>query len=174
MSQFFMASCHALLTSTNNVRLRSKSENNIIIQYSNINVCPRSSGQFYIGSCYIKWFTTSWTHSIFLAIFYTTLHFSNDLIIICIGIKTDFQKFEPANKIKCLTSFRWNCNIRGKYDSFAFFLKTSAAEKIYKNLLITPKRPDKMYHWSYYFCMVTLSASRKCWDPHATSTGLFF
>ena len=28
-------------------------------------VCPRSSDPFYILTCYMKWVTTSWTHSIF-------------------------------------------------------------------------------------------------------------
>ena len=27
-------------------------------------VCPRSSGPFYVVTYYIKWVTTSWTHSI--------------------------------------------------------------------------------------------------------------
>ena len=26
-------------------------------------ICPRSSDPFYVVSCYIKWATTSWTHS---------------------------------------------------------------------------------------------------------------
>ena len=29
-------------------------------------ICPRSSAPFYIVSYYIKWVTTSWTHSIYL------------------------------------------------------------------------------------------------------------
>ena len=32
-------------------------------------VCPRSSDPFYIVSCYIKWGTTSWTHSMYIYIF---------------------------------------------------------------------------------------------------------
>ena len=29
-------------------------------------VCPRSSGPFYVVTYYIKWVTTSWTHSTLL------------------------------------------------------------------------------------------------------------
>ena len=29
-------------------------------------LCPRSSNPFYIATYYIKWVTTSWTHSIFV------------------------------------------------------------------------------------------------------------
>ena len=32
---------------------------------SNLTICPRSSDPFYIASYYIKWVTTSWTHSIY-------------------------------------------------------------------------------------------------------------
>ena len=32
-------------------------------------VCPRSSDQFYVVTYYIKWVTTSWTHSIIRVLF---------------------------------------------------------------------------------------------------------
>ena len=35
-----------------------------ILRVLETTVCPRSSDQFYIVSYYIKWVTTSWTHSI--------------------------------------------------------------------------------------------------------------
>ena len=34
------------------------------VEYDYLTVCPRSSDPFYIVSYYIKWVTTSWTHSI--------------------------------------------------------------------------------------------------------------
>ena len=44
-------------------------------------MCPRSSDQFYIISCYIKWVTTSWTHgSLYIRITPQQLYLFNHLL----------------------------------------------------------------------------------------------